>query len=192
VKIVRHEKTPGGGVVIYREAEKPGELHAHFIMPGLVEERRLAWDLPDEVDPVDVLLAEVAADPENPMPSAAEDGYESNRARVLAEAKSHANKVVWPNAKAKENLKKDCDVDEDHKAAIRHFVSKSMAERGIQRVTPAASMKRAQKMELEFAAGAERRNEELLAEEIIQANPELKLEPRRGDGKPVGLTVKFV
>lgn len=193
MKVVRHETTPTGGVILY--LDRSTGLHAHFIMPGLAEERRVAWDLPDDVDPLNVLFAEIDTDnSDDPLPAATEGDYAAGRARIIAAAKAQQGKMVWPSAKVKADVQKACEVGEEHRQAIEHFVRSSMQERGIQHIDQKTSLARARGVELEYAAGRARMDQERLADEIISGLPEhIRHAPRTvdEDGSPVELSIRF-
>jgi hypothetical protein len=185
-----------GGVVIYMKGmypEDPDLLWCHVVPTGILEQRAEAWQLPDDIDPIDVLMVESYHAPDE-MPEFLFDDpdYLGSREKVLGLVRKHRGKVTGLKKEAQEA----CALPREEALKLRRRLRTEFDDRMAAPAQPATtafeSSQRLQSGLKEVRLGFERRGEELLADEIIRDNPALKQEPRVQDSETVGLTVKFV
>lgn len=188
MRIIRHERSQSS-TVVYLEMDD-GSTYAHCILDGILEDRQEAWELPDEVDPLDLVLVESHYAAEE-MPGPFEDGYVANRERVLELVGMHKNKISGD----KSAVRASCQLaPEDSERLRRRMRAEFTASRSKIASGPASIIDSAQRVNSdlkEIRKGFERLDEERLADEIIMSSPELKRIPRVRPEDSVGLTVKF-
>lgn len=184
MKIVRHERGQSS-TIIYMENDE-GLLQAHCILDGIMEDRQEVWDLPDDVDPLDLVLVESHAPETLPDPFASD--FEANRAKAIGLVKKHRGKFTGNKAAVSAACHLPDEQSKKMRKRLREEFAASRAEASQSQTSSIESSHRINDVMKAIRKGNERRNEELLADEIMAANPELKRVPR----EDVGLTVKFV
>jgi hypothetical protein len=189
VKILRHERSKSS-TVVYLEKDD-GEVHAHCIMDGILEDRQEAWELPDDVDPIDLVLVEAHYEAEA-MPSPFEGDFVTNREKVLGLVKRHKNKMTGD----KKGLRESCQLPEEIRGKVRKQLREEFSASRRQFPAGTGSMidsrQRVNKTTKDIRLGFDRLAEERLADDIISDNPELKRAPRVQSDEPVELSVKFI
>jgi hypothetical protein len=191
MKIESYESGQGGTVIYLRTDE--GELHGHAIPHGVLEQRAEAWQLPDDVDPLDVILVEAHyASEEMPEFLFDDPDYLGTREKVLGLVRKHRGKLTGP----KKEAQSACALPREEAVKLRRRLRTEFDDRMAAPASPATtafeSSQRIQSGLKGIRQGFERRDQELLAEEIISDNPALKEEPRVHPSETVGLTVKLV
>jgi hypothetical protein len=191
MEIVSHQAGKGG-TVVYLKLDN-GEMHGHAIPYGVLEQRAEAWQLPDDIDALDVVLVEAHyASEEMPEFLFDDEDYLASREKVLGLVRKHRGKVTGKKAEAMAA----CHLPAEEATRLRSRLRSEFDDRmaaPAQPATPALeSSERLQSRFKEIRLGYERLAEERLADDIIQDNPELQREPRVRPGETVGLTVKLV
>jgi hypothetical protein len=98
MKIV-HVDPQASGTVLYLERDD-GSVIGHALPTGVLEHRVGEWDLPADVDPIDLILVETHySDIAGHLTPYAED-FDAERARLLAEVRKHRDKTQWGTATA--------------------------------------------------------------------------------------------
>lgn len=75
-----------------------GELVAHALPVGVLENRAGQWDLPPDVDPLELVLVEAHLAPSVEQASPYEPDFEAARAKMLKAVKKHRTKLQWGTA----------------------------------------------------------------------------------------------
>lgn len=190
MEILRAERGTDG-TVVYLKLDN-GELHGHAIPRGVLEQRAEAWQLPDDVDPLDLIMVEAHyASDEMPEFLFGDEDYLNNRERVLGLVRKYRDKVTGKKQEAHDA----CALPAEEAKSLRRMLRLEFDDRMAAPASPGGgSFQASQAMNSglkQVRLGFERLAEERLADEIIQANPELKRAPRVQEGETVGLTVKF-
>lgn len=185
MKIARYERS-NSSTIIYLELDN-GDLHAHCIMDGILEDRQEVWDLPDDVNPLDLIFTESHHAPEE-MPSPFEGDFEANRAKVLDLVNRHKGKVSGDKSAVRAVSQLPAEKSQRLRARLREEFAASRAAANPSQTSSIESSQRVNDELKDIRKGNERRAEELLADDIIAANSELKRSPRAD----VELTVKFI
>jgi hypothetical protein len=191
MEIIEAQRGSGGTVLTLRM--DGGELHGHAIPHGILEQRAEAWQLPDDIEPLDMVLVEAHyAGEEMPEFLFDDEDYLASREKVLGLVRKHRGKVTGKKAEAMAA----CHLPAEEATRLRSRLRREFDDRmaaPAQPATPALkSSERVQAGLKDIRLGYERLAEERLADDIIQDNPELQREPRVRPGETVGLTVKLV
>jgi hypothetical protein len=168
-KITKFEKVEGSARFLLDKEDGAGPVHVWVMRDGQMEEYMEAYGL--QADQVLSLIALDIVDDTVDIPGFVEPGMRTKIDKILAQS----NQVKWGIDKA---------------AAI----SKTLVPPG----SELAATWRAEREQAEaLAAGYQRRQEELQADEIVSSmNPSLKATPRRAQpllaDLPIGLAIKVV
>jgi hypothetical protein len=192
MKVIGVEKSDTA-TVLYLDKDD-GQTHVHVIPDGIIEDRMESWDLDNREEALDLILVQSHEDPDNQIP---------NRFEVedLAEAKTKLKNVVGNKSKNIKyatgiSRKQICDkakIDPDTEQAVRQMIRHELqAAAHVKTVGRQESLVRQRHARSDVAVGFERRAEELIADEIVSDNPELKKAPRIRDEETVESVVKFI
>lgn len=187
VKSAKREKQ---ATVLEIDTGDPQHQHFHVIPDGVLEDRQAAWGLASLEDALDLVLAE--ADEEDPAPAPA-DVTSRTKAKAGMLAKVKKANVDW-SAVDRAQIAADAAVPPETAAAIEHHVKKVLGDAPITMAESAAKQHETLK---NVAAGYERRNEEILADEHISAMPSYqRAMPRDASGvdraQPVESGITYV
>lgn len=180
-KAIRSEQA----TVLELDTGDPKDQHFHVIPDGVLETRMEAWNLTRE-DALDLVLAEAHGDQEIPDRFSVDDLV---AAKKVVSAVAVSNPVVWqvPRSQVADLTRLDPEMED----AVRKHVRDELGRPPLVVAVGLESVMALRQKSDEVASGYQRRSEEILADDIIKANPDLKRAPRVRPDEPVGLTVKF-
>lgn len=191
MKVVGAEKSDTALMIHLDKGD--GQTHIHIVPDGIIEDRMEAWGLETREEALDLVLVQSHEDQDGEIPDRfrAEDlSTAKGKLRNIVKAKSKG--IDYANGISREHICSLNKLPQETEEAIRHGVRDEL--RSAARVKPVGrdeSLARYRRTRSDVAAGFQRRSEEILADEIISDNPELKLAPRIRDEETVGLSVKF-
>lgn len=194
MNIVEHKIGEAGTVLFSDNGD--GTRHAICIGVGLPEDWHGYWDMPADIDPVDLALALVDEGSEISDLDPFRGDFQANRAKVIAGVNANRGKHTWPSDKATtQDMKASCLLP----PGLTDQARERAKERGQwYRANPEREKSKAQvfaeriRIEDQMAADAKRRKEELLADDILATSGEARRALRNNTSANVGLSVKFV
>lgn len=183
MKILRHERG-NTSTIIYLEKEEG--VHAHCIPDGVLEDRQEAWELPEDVDPLEVVLVESHMCEEEFDPFC--EQFQENRDRFLKLVREKGKEIQGDKAGARQA------------ATLPEAVGRRLRKRLREEFQVARQVASGNYLESNqiiqddlkgIRKGFEKLAEERLADDIIGANPGLKMIPREVREEPQ-LEIKIV
>lgn len=94
---ILHADPQASGTVLYLERDD-GLIAAHAVPTGVLEHRVGEWDLPADVDPLDLVLVEAHYSTVVGQLTPYGDDFAAARATLIAEVKKHRGKTKWGKA----------------------------------------------------------------------------------------------
>lgn len=171
----------------------PTDEQWHVIPSGIIEVRMEQWGLETREEALDLILVESHEDPDEEIPNRHKvDDLDAAKATVKRVVAAKAKNIKYAKGITRKGICDQAKVEPEMEEVIRQVTRESLASLShVRPVSPQQSVSGHLKSRRDVGAGMERMSQERLADDIIQANQELKREPRVQTGETVGLTVKF-
>lgn len=163
VKIVSIE---AGLHAVTLHLDRPGiGLWGHGIVKGILEERQVAWELPDDIEPLDVLLTDAYAQelPDDPFSG----DFQAKRAVVLDAVRKHGPTFGGRKAEAAAACRLPAEDGRRLKARLAAEFTARRARGAAPRRPLSVASQAVQDEMKQIRLGYERLGEERLAEEFV-------------------------